>query len=387
MRIAIVHSRFSYVGGAEKYIYFLVHRLLKDGHQIHYFCHYKEPFRHPLFHYHYIPMVKGIRFLKALSFAFATEMKVNQGDYDIVHGFYKTFRQDIYTDGSGLVELYQNYVLSQKQGLQRLLRKYSLYYQADKLLERLRFTPGNYRKVLCMSEMVKKQLQQEYHIPDNRITVLYNGIDCEFFHPRNKKKYGPSLRKELGIHEGEVLFTLIGNDYIRKNVITALKAFRELPRGKRGRLLVVGKDRRQKQYEEMAKKWGLEKEVIFLGPRRDIERIHSITDVFLLVSHYDVFGMVVLEAMATGVPCIVSSLAGASEIIQPGRNGWILEDPGSFQELAEKMSYFLSLSSKEKEDMDTMAREKALELDWQAHYSQLLAYYREIQEEKIKEGI
>ena len=384
MKIAITHSRFSLVGGAEKYIYFLLDLLLRGGHEIHYYCHYREDYRHPNLHFHHVPMIRGIRFLKAIGFALALESKICHRDYDIVHGFFKTYKQDIYTDGSGLVEVYHQYVLSQKQGVDRFLRDYSLYYQMDRFLEKLRFKKGNYRKIICMSRFVQDQIQGKYGVPDDRITVLYNGMDCEFFHPRNVEAHRKEVRKELGLAEGDLVFLLIGNDYIRKNVATALKAFARLSPSSHVKLLITGRDKNQGDYETLAKGLGIASQVLFAGSRRDIHRIHSASDVFLLPTHYDVFGMVVLEAMATGIPVLVSQTAGAAEIFEEKKEGMILQDPASEEELAGKIEVFLD--SPTRRDMGDRARVRALDFSWEVHFDKLMKIYRDIGREKREEN-
>jgi UDP-glucose:(heptosyl)LPS alpha-1,3-glucosyltransferase len=380
MKIAITHSRFTYVGGAEKYIYFLLQRLLAEGHEVHYYCHYREDYHHPNLHFHYVPMIKGIRFLKAIGFALALSHKLRLQDYDIVHGFYKTLKQDIYTDGSGTAVEYQDYVLGQRSGLSKILRRYSLYHYFDRLLENKRFQKGNYRKILCMSGFVKEQIQQAYGVPEKNIMVLYNGIDCDFFHPRNVKSYRPEIRKELGISESDVVYLSVGNDYLRKNVAVSLKAFAQMPSKNKAKLLIVGRDNHEEDYKNLAKDLNIEKDVIFAGPRRDIHKIHSCADVFIFPSHYDVFGMVVLEAMCTAIPVIVSSQAGASELLSDGKDGFILKDWKSPQTLSDRMEILMDKFVRKK--MGEEARHRSEDFSWDLHFKRLLDIYQEVAEEK-----
>ena len=382
MKICIVHSRFSYVGGAEKYLYYLVRHLLEEGHQIDYYCNWHEPFSHPNLRFHHVGWIKPIRFLKALSFALTFEHRVDPSQYDVVHGFYKTFRQDVYTDGSGPVRLYKEYVLSQKRGWGWFRHKFSLYYEVDKWLEKKRFSPENHRKILCMSRLVKEQIQREYGLEDSRIQVLYNGLDCDFFSPKQREELGIALRRSLGVSQKKQVWSLVGSDYVRKNVYTALRALSQFPQKDEVELWIVGYDKHMARWKEEAQQLGVEGCVRFLGPRRDIEAVYGASDLLLLVSHYDAFGMVVAEAMACGVPTIVSSRAGASELVVGGRNGWILKEPSSFQELCQIWSYWMELSASEQKRMRDAARAAAERLDWKYHMPQLLKVYQEVAEEK-----
>jgi UDP-glucose:(heptosyl)LPS alpha-1,3-glucosyltransferase len=89
-------------------------------------------------------------------------------------------------------------------------------------------------------------------------------------------------------------------------------------------LLVVGKGDSQK-FRHLAQEMGIGGQVFFGGVRRDMERIYQAADVFCLLSQFDTFGMVVLEAMAAGVPVIVSDRVGARDLVEHGRNGFVVE--------------------------------------------------------------
>ncbi|HVJ11032.1 MAG TPA: glycosyltransferase family 4 protein, partial [Burkholderiales bacterium] len=90
-------------------------------------------------------------------------------------------------------------------------------------------------------------------------------------------------------------------------------------------LLVVGRDRDEPRFRAQARAAGLEARVRFLGPKEDVRPLYAAADCFMLPSRYDPFPNTVLEALAMGLPAIVSSRCGAAEVVEPGVNGWVCE--------------------------------------------------------------
>src|SRR5205823_4901617 len=112
MKIAITHTRYTRIGGVEGYIRDLVLRLLDAGHEVHYFAQWWDEDADNRIKFHRIPNPwKPIRFLKVRSYDRAVSSMVKLEDFDVVHGFSKSSRQDVYTDGSGTLEDYQTYSL------------------------------------------------------------------------------------------------------------------------------------------------------------------------------------------------------------------------------------------------------------------------------------
>ena len=85
MKIAISHTRYSFVGGVEKYIYSLVERLLDAGHEVHYFCHFWEKDADPRIRFHRVPNpFKAFRFMKVWSFDRWSQWQIANEDFDVV---------------------------------------------------------------------------------------------------------------------------------------------------------------------------------------------------------------------------------------------------------------------------------------------------------------
>ncbi len=374
MKVAITHTRFSEVGGVERYIYILVKYLVQAGHEVHYLCHFwEEEVEGVTFHrvpYH----LKAIRSAKVLAFDICCRRMLRRlGPFDIVHGFSKTSRQDLYTDGSGCLEDYQVYSLS-KSPLKRMLGRYFPHQQAVLAIERQRFRRGNFHKIVSMSELVREQIIRRYGLTKEEVKVIYCGVNLERFHP-DRKVHREEVRRELGLKPEHPVFLFVGSDYHRKGLESFLRA---LARVSGARCLVVGKEslRGELKYRQLTEELGIADRVFFLGMRPDVEKLYGASDVFVFPTKFDAFGNVVLEAIASGLPCIVSSKAGAAEVIQPGRTGTVLQDPEDVDEIVAACGPYLD--QKRCHEMGKQARIDSEQYSWDRHFDEMQKVYQSV---------
>ncbi len=156
-----------------------------------------------------------------------------------------------------------------------------------------------------------------------KIRLIPNAVDLTEFAP------GPVNRRELGLPEGVPLALFAGDiKSNRKNLDSVLKAMQQLPSL---HLAVVGA-LDGSPYPAMAEKFGLAERVHFLGFRRDAGRVFRAADLFIFPSRYDTFGLVVLEAMACGLPVVTASTVGAGELMTSDC-GSVIADPDDIQAL------------------------------------------------------
>jgi glycosyltransferase involved in cell wall biosynthesis len=118
-------------------------------------------------------------------------------------------------------------------------------------------------------------------------------------------------------------------------------------------------------------------EVRFLGTYRDMARIYGTSDVCVLPTLHEPFGLPVLEAMACGVPVIVSRCAGVAEVISDGSDGMLLEDPTDVQELAAKLRRLVS-ERKLRDELGVCAAETAKRYPWEAIAEKVEMLYRKV---------
>lgn len=225
----------------------------------------------------------------------------------------------------------------------------------------------NTKIVVAVSDKVAEDLR-EIGVPQDAIRVISNGVDIEEFSPGN----GGS-RQTWNLPDGVPLAMFVGDIRLpRKNLDTVLKALVEVPDL---HLAVVGVTDGS-PYLQLAKSLGLNDRVHFLGFRRDVPSLMKAVDFFVFPSRYEPFGLVITEAMATGLPVITASCTGAAPLITP-EAGIVLPNPDDSKALAEAMQK-LSVNPDLRSNMGRTAREIALQNTWKSMAQQYVDLFEEI---------
>jgi UDP-glucose:(heptosyl)LPS alpha-1,3-glucosyltransferase len=382
MKIAFVRKNYTPFGGAERYLAQVIFRLLEMGHEVHIFAHTWDPAAGdsgetrgaPVFHR--VPMIAAPSFLEALTFAFFSRRLLEEGSFDIIHSFERTLYQDVYRAGDGC---HREWLIQRSKADTRIK---CLTYPLNPLhrtllsLERRLFLSPRLKKIIANSGRGKEEIIRHYGVPEGKIEVIYNGVDLEAFHPRNRALHREALRKELRIPaEGFVVFFL-GSGFHRKGLaplITAFSAVRpEIPEAF---LIAAGQDRTA-PYRRRALNLGLEERVIFPGPTRRAAEFYAASDLFALPTLYEPFSNACLEAMASGLPVLTSRQNGAGELIGDGENGLLADDPLDSSALAEKILLFYR--SPDREAWGEGARRAASGLPIGKAAARLLEIYGEL---------
>lgn len=185
--------------------------------------------------------------------------------------------------------------------------------------------------VVAVSKKVEKELI-EIGVPPEQIRVILNGVDLQEFCP------GYEDRSHLGLPEGVVLAFFVGDIRTpRKNLDTVLHALVKVPELH----LAVADDTKGSPYPRLAEKLNVNERVHFLGYRRDISEIMKAVDLFVFPSRYETYGLVLLEAMASGLPVITASTVGAAEIVTSDC-GIVLSNPDNSQALVKELNILTS---------------------------------------------
>jgi UDP-glucose:(heptosyl)LPS alpha-1,3-glucosyltransferase len=194
------------------------------------------------------------------------------------------------------------------------------------------FRRSHPRHVLCASDQVVEDLGRLYDVDPALCTVVPNSVDPERFNTNDRAHRRPLARQELGIGEQEVALMLIANELHRKGLAQLLQAL-TLTGDPRLALHVVGKADLG-PFQPTIERLGLAGRVHYHGASDDVSRQLAAADLLVLPTQYEPFGLVIIEALASGVPVLTSRLAGASTAVDNGRTGLILEDPYDVHELA-----------------------------------------------------
>ncbi len=196
-----------------------------------------------------------------------------------------------------------------------------VYSRLNATLEQASFRRST--RVIAVSQAVGHDLRQ-INVPANRICVISNGVDTVEFHP------GGVTRGELGLPDA-VIIALFAGDLRspRKNLETVLRAMPMVPEL---HLAVAGREAGT-PYPELARTLGISERVHFLGFRKDMPALMRASDLFVFPSRYEACSLVLLEALASGMPVITARSAGGSELIDP-QVGVVLDDSDDVDGLA-----------------------------------------------------
>lgn len=179
----------------------------------------------------------------------------------------------------------------------------------------------------------KALVDQTYELinPDKQIETVYNFIDDRIY----QKSDAQALKAEFEIREDEKVIIHVSNFRPVKRVQDVVKSFAKIASVMPAKLLLVGDGPEMTIVCKLVRKLGLEEQVIFLGKQESLEELYSISDLMLLLSEKESFGLVALEAMACGVPCVGTNVGGLPEVIDHGVNGFICE-VGNIEDISSK---------------------------------------------------
>ncbi|MEO1376808.1 MAG: glycosyltransferase family 4 protein [Cyanobacteria bacterium J06635_10] len=240
-----------------------------------------------------------------------------------------------------------------------------LYTKLNAIWEKEAFE--NTKVVVAVSDRVAEDLRG-IGVPQDAIRVISNGVDVEEFSPGNGLN-----RQAWNLPEDVPLAMFAGDIRLpRKNLDTVLHALVEVPNL---HLAVVGVTDGS-PYPQLAASLGLSDRVHFMGFRRDIPSIMKVVDLFVFPSRYEPFGLVVTEAMATGLPVITASCTGAAPLVSK-EAGIVLPDADDRKALAEAL-HKLSVNPDLRIKMGQTARAIALQHTWKKMAQQYVDLFEEM---------
>ncbi|MBZ5751495.1 MULTISPECIES: N-acetyl-alpha-D-glucosaminyl L-malate synthase BshA [Metabacillus] len=204
------------------------------------------------------------------------------------------------------------------------------------LSELIRFGIESSDVVTAVSDSLVKQTYELIQ-PKKEIETVYNFIDDRVYN----KKDASHLKKQYGIHEDEKVVIHVSNFRKVKRVQDVVYSFQLIQKEVKAKLLLVGDGPEMTYISNLVGELGLTDKVLFLGKQENLEELYSLSDVMLLLSEKESFGLVLLEAMACGVPCIGTNTGGIPEVIYEGETGYLCE-VGDIKSIANRAVELLS---------------------------------------------
>lgn len=388
MRVAFVVQEVHKRGGTERAMAELAEALARRGHSIAFFSSARDPQVLPAAVWYRVPLVPRPHPLRYLSFLVSNTLvrallRLRNADhFDVVHStgpdvLFPTVTTlhcctPAFADALGPGQPVPDW--RRWAAPRRLVNRLS--YLLIGVFERFVVRAGAGR-VLVVSEALLREVQQHVTPGVERMCVVPNGVNLREFAPLPPGA-GLQWRRGLGIPEARPVVLFVGYNWERKGLGTLASAMAMLRRGGTSvdpLLLVVG-GRGSEAYERGVATL-LDGHVRFLGSRSDMPRVYNASDVCVLPSLQEPFGLPPLEAMACARPVVVSRCAGVAELITDGVDGLLLNDPRDVEELAEKLGLLLR-SPELRQEMGARARLTAEQYSWDEIARRVEAIYHEV---------
>lgn len=369
MKIAVIRRECGNSwGGAERYCAQIIKTLTEFGHEVTLIAKERESSSQEGC---FIPIRYRARGSVLKNYLFFVKVKrlLMQTVFDVVYGLSRVQPVDVFkvTDPLHAAWIEDRYQTRFARRLAAVSLRHRLLLSLEKkIMEDTRV------RIVAVSTFVTSQLEQFYGLPQSspRLSVIPNGVDLHQFNPAARKA-GRSLRKELGL-ESKKVFLFVGAEWKRKGFDTLVRTMSGLGQ-KECHLLAVGLTRKNVPFRLPA---DVQERTTFVGWVNNPEIYYGAADLMILPTRNDPFANVCLEAMACGTPVLTTRYNGASDIIDPGQTGFIVEDPRSQHELRDRLEEYLTLSASERALMGEKAALRASQLTWETHAEKLIGLFR-----------
>jgi UDP-glucose:(heptosyl)LPS alpha-1,3-glucosyltransferase len=376
MRVGLVIRQFDpQRGGAERWTCELAERAIAAGYEVHVVAQSFAPAARAL------PVVPHVvpRTHSPYTFALAIDETLRELDLDLVHDMGFGWNFDILQPHFGAARAQFDRKLLSMPPWKRTVRRVAASlspraHQSERL--HWRQYADHRRWVIAVSKLVARDLERTLGWPMERTRLIYNGVDLRRFAPTNRELYREAVRKRLKIGADELLVLFVAHNAALKGLPTLIRAVGQLRQANKPvRLVTIGGDDARK-YARAARDHGAGDAIDCLGAIEDTAPFYAAADVFALPTWYDSCSLVVLEALASGVPVITSSHNGASELLTQGRDGFVIDDPGDWQQLTAHLTSLLDPTTRQQ--MGTAARQLAERQPMEANYRQVMALWQQI---------
>jgi glycosyltransferase involved in cell wall biosynthesis len=379
-------------GGTGAYVYYLSNELMKHGYSVCIVTGYSQAGDIRVNEKLSVFFLRTSKtpIVKSFMFAGSSLRKLNRVrdsvNVDITHAnlplvpnfavppnFGKTLISTVHSTWKGEAEAIRGEPYSRLNSNEKFMVSFNWFLRIfeEKMLKRS-------NKIIAVSDFTRRELLQYYKVREDKIRVIHNGVDTNKFQPASDKR---KAKQELGFNPDDTTILSVGRLYARKGLFTLIESMpavvRKFPRAE---FIISGKGQsdEMKKLVAHAQKLGILDNIVFTGyyPDRKLPRLYQAADVFAFSTFYENLPFAVLEALSTGLPVVTTSVGGIPEMIDDGKNGFLVE-PFNSRELSDRILYYLEHPGAASE-MSFMARKVIEErFDWRLIVKKVLAVYGE----------
>ena len=316
-RVAIAARRVEGLSGAARMIVEHARRLVQAGWEVHVFAEKldKKALLEAGAVPRWVPAWPWGSWLKRRAFAAAAGSMIK--DFDLVHGHGDLLDQDVLS--------LHNCVHAAHEAVHGSPLPAS---DAGGRMHALQLSGGRFRVLVANSNLMKNDVIRRFGVPSDKIEVIYPGYDSCRFNAGGREDVSATMRAELGIAPGDILYGLVtSGDFEKRGLPAFLRAFAAVAKDRKdARALVVGKESRPGPYLALARELGVADRIIFREPVAEVWRYYHALDVYVHPAKWEEFGMSVLEALACGLPVITGSSVGSAELLRDEAREYVLRD-------------------------------------------------------------
>jgi UDP-glucose:(heptosyl)LPS alpha-1,3-glucosyltransferase len=374
-------------GGAETYVVDLAKFLSRRGHTVTLVAESVRPETVPLgVHVMQVPVEGWTRAGKTLSFAENSERLLTDyaERFDVTMGFINTWHHDVIIPQGGLRagSIHHNSLRFRspvRRGLYKLTKALSLSERNYDGIERRQYDPARNARVVAVSRLVAGHLTKFRGVAPERIHVVYNAIDPERFDVADPAQLRAETREHYGLNDSDHVGLFVGHNFWLKGLAPLLEGLAARTSGSPITLLVSGGGR-SGPFRKMVERLGLGDRVRLLGFVPDVKALFHAADFFVSPTYYDPCSLVVMEALACGLPVVTTSCNGAGELITPGREGFVIPTPHHQTELIAALDALTDAEARH--EMSAAARELGRRQTFAAHAAKLEQLFEAVAAEK-----
>jgi N-acetyl-alpha-D-glucosaminyl L-malate synthase BshA len=236
----------------------------------------------------------------------------------------------------------------------------------------VQFSINNSEYVTAVSKSLKEDTERLFDV-EKPINVIPNFIDLS-----KTNDTGKTIDKYVVASKDQFVITHISNFRPLKRIIDVLKVFEKIRNKLDAKLIMVGDGPEKLRAKSYCKSHKLDEDVLFLGNSNEVDQILSFSDLFLLPSEQESFGLVALEAMIHKVPVVSTDIGGLPEVIENGYSGYLCP-VGDINLMADQAVFIL-----EDSDRHERFKNQALESCKKFDINNIVIHYEELYGKAIK---